>query len=119
MPAKLLPPDGSSLFTVVVRKQKQRAGLTQDFTFDYRAARQIRRFGVQIVEFNALECRPSNSMIWSADRPIQRFGVPTMIFIFIVIIIIVSISQPATIAYSRLVASCHDSTFRCCNVQML
>ena len=47
------------------------------------------------------------------------FGVPTMIFIIIVIIIIVSLSQPATIAYSRLVASCHDSTFRCCKVQML
>ena len=42
MPAKLLPPDGSSLFIGVVRQQKQRAGLIQDFTCDYRADRQIR-----------------------------------------------------------------------------
>ena len=29
---------------------------------------------------NNLECRPSNSMIWSADRQIRRFGVPTVRF---------------------------------------
>ena len=32
-----------------------------------------RRFEVQIVQFGDLECRPSNSTIWSADRQIQRF----------------------------------------------
>ena len=100
-PLALLPPDGSSVFTVVVRKQKQRAGLTQDFTFDYRADRQIRRFGLhdsdcilsdapmwsadrqirrfglQTVKFDELECRPSKSMIWSADRPMCRLTTPS------------------------------------------
>ena len=75
MPAKLLPPDGSSLFIVVVRKQKQRAGLTQDFTFDYRADRQIRRFGL-----HDSDCRPSDVRMWSADRQIRRFGEQTVIF---------------------------------------
>ena len=43
-----------------------------------------------------------------------------MIFIIIIInIIVVSSSYPATNADSSLVASCHDTTSRCCNVQML
>ena len=43
-----------------------------------------------------------------------------MIFIiFIINIIVVSSSYPATNADSSFVASCHDTTSRCCNVQML
>ena len=59
----------------------------QDFTFGYRADRQMRRSGlhtanfvdlecvVQFVKFDDLNCRPSNSVIGSADRQIRRFAV--------------------------------------------
>ena len=75
MPEKFLPLDGSSFFAVVVRKQKQRAGRTQDFTFDHRADRQIRRFGL-----HDSHCRLADAPMWSADRQIRRFGLQTVKF---------------------------------------
>ena len=37
-------------------------------------------FGLQTVRCAHVECRPSNSTIWIADRQIQRFGVQTFKF---------------------------------------
>ena len=33
------------------------------------------------VKLNDLECRPFNSTFWSADRSLQRLGVPTVKFV--------------------------------------
>ena len=35
---------------------------------------------VQTVKFDDLECRPSDSPIWIADRQIRRFGMQTVQF---------------------------------------
>ena len=35
---------------------------------------------VQTVKFDDLECRPSDSPIWIADRQIRRFGMPNVKF---------------------------------------
>ena len=99
MAANLGWAEGSSFCIVVVREQKQRARLIQDNTWGYRVGRQIRRFGLQTGRSARVECRPSNSTIWgadrqdnywecrpsnstnwSADRRIQRFRVQTVQF---------------------------------------
>ena len=36
--------------------------------------------GVQTVKFHDFQCRPSNSMLWSADRQMLRFEVQTVKF---------------------------------------
>ena len=58
----------SSFFIVIVREQKQKARLMQDFTFAYRADRQSRRFRLQTGRNARVECRPSNSTVWGADH---------------------------------------------------
>ena len=45
-----------------------------------RASAPVRHFGVQTIKFDDVECRPSNSRIWSADRQIRRFGKQTIKF---------------------------------------
>ena len=60
--------EGSFLFTVIVREQKQKARLMQDFTFAYRADRQSRRFRLQTGRNARVEHRPSNSTVWGADH---------------------------------------------------